>query len=766
VDFEQKLRSQKIPLYSLENKIPLCQFDIVGFSLLYELNYSNVLTILELGRIPFRAAERGLEYPLVIAGGPACFNPEPLADFFDLFLLGDGEEAVVEIADRFTDLRKKAKEKKEILKELARIKGVYVPSHYESYQPPGSSLLAVKPVASSAPLKVAKRLVTSFANSPFPEDIIVPDIQVIFDRVALEVARGCPQRCRFCQATTLYFPHRVKSPSFVIPKMLRSLQATGLESCSLSALSIGDFPCLEETVEALMGVLEKEKISLSLPSLRPKGLTLPVAENIVRVRKTGFTLVPEAGTERLRRVINKNLSDEDILEASRNAFALGWRLLKLYFMIGLPTENDEDIEGIASLTERIVALGSEIIGSPPGIHLSLSSFIPKPHTPFQWLGMEDGQDLAEKQRYLKARFQRRRNIRVIDHPVNISLLEAVFSRGDRRLAGVLEEAWKRGARFDSWRDQFRFSLWEDAFLSGQVDFRLYLNPLGSNDVLPWDHIETGVKKDHLLREFERAKRAESTPSCREAVCAECQGCEPSLRPQKTGAGPILPGAPPFPRFGQKQDKAQRYRVAYSKQKRARYLSHLDVVNLVQRAFRRAGISVRHSEGFHPKMRFSFSPALPLGMEGKKEYLEFLSDFQFREREFIDRANLSLPQGIRLLSLELLDERERALNELIAGMTYSVDLNSPTGNEILQARARENPSDTVQSIIDQWINMLKEMSGGAVLSSAWDKSQGKILLTFSHPQRQGVRPQDIVGAVLGVERPNFIMAREEIILKKT
>ncbi|MQY57296.1 TIGR03960 family B12-binding radical SAM protein, partial [bacterium] len=416
IDFEQKLRSEKIPLYSLENKIPLDEFDILGFSLLYELNYSNILTILDLARIPVFSSDRSLDHPLVMAGGPAVFNPEPVADVFDLFLIGDGEEAFLEILEKFRSLRKDSKDKSDLLKEMAKTSGVYVPSLYNTYLPDGAHLLAVKP-EQDAPLNILKRVLYPFHEAHFPEKIVVPDIKIIFDRVSVEVARGCSQKCRFCQASSVYFPPRVKSPSYVLDTILNSLKLTGYDDTSLASLSISDYPYLGPIVDALMEKLAEKKISLSLPSLRPKGLSSDIAESIIKVRKTGFTLVPEAGTDRLRRVINKKMEDDDIREASQIAFSQGWRLLKMYFMVGLPTEKDEDLEGIVNLIQEVVRIGQKILKSAPQINLSVSSFIPKPHTPFQWIKMEDEPSLREKYGFLKSRLKRYPSVRLIRHPL-------------------------------------------------------------------------------------------------------------------------------------------------------------------------------------------------------------------------------------------------------------------------------------------------------------------------------------------------------------
>jgi len=493
MDCENELRKRDIPLFSIENKIPLNKFDILGFSLLYELNYSNILTILDLGRIPIFSSERNLNFPLVIAGGPAVFNPEPVADIFDLFLIGDGEEAFLEIIEKFKMLKAELKEKNAVLKEMAKIKGVYVPSLYTAYKPYNSCLLAEKP-GSDVPASIEKRVMFPFHKAPFPDKIIVPNISAIFNRIAVEVARGCPQNCRFCQARNIYFPHRIRRPSFIIKKVMSNMQSTGYEDVSLAALSVGDYPYLNELIDNLMRELYEQKVSLSLSSLRPECLSSDIAENIIKVRKTGFTLVPEAGTERLRRVINKHLNDNDLQEASRNAFSQGWRKIKLYFMVGLPTEEEEDLQGIVDLVEEIIGIGRGIMKRPPMINLSVSSFIPKPHTPFQWLKMEDEICLEEKHKFLKLRLKKYPFIRFKKHSIKNSILEAAFSRGDRNLSSVLLRAWENGARFDSWNDLFNFPIWKKAFDSESVDYSSYLSDLKRDAILPWDHIDRHQEK--------------------------------------------------------------------------------------------------------------------------------------------------------------------------------------------------------------------------------------------------------------------------------
>ncbi|OGD14893.1 MAG: hypothetical protein A2W20_04310 [Candidatus Aminicenantes bacterium RBG_16_66_30] len=750
-DLERELRAAGIPLASLENGIPLRAFDIVGFSLLYELNDSNVLTMLDLGGIPLTSAERGEDDPWVIAGGPAAFNPEPVADLFDLVFLGDGEEGFPEIVKAVSGLRERRVPRRDALRELARIDGVYVPSLYRVEAGTGSPLVVPRP-GPGAPATVHKRLVKDFSRSFFPEKIVVPSLRVVFDRVALEAARGCPQSCRFCQASSLYFPHRPKDPGFVRRTALRSLRQTGYEDASLSALSVGDHPDLERIVGALMEDLAREKISLSLSSLRPGRLSRDLVENILKVRKTGFTLVPEAGTERLRAVIDKKLDDHEIRDALTFAFEGGWKLVKLYFMVGLPTETAEDLAGIVDLVRSTVELGRSILGSAPRIHVSVSSFIPKPHTPFQWLGMDDEAVLADKQAFIRSELRRFRSVEVKTHPLATSVLEAVFSRGDRRLGPVLVDAWKRGARFDGWDDKLDTGAWKDAFAAAGIDPRDYLKPLPLDAPLPWDPLATGLKKSLLARELAAALRGERTPGCLERSCAECQGCD--TRSWKRRARPAAIAPPPLPAgpAGETADGILRYRAVYSKRGKARYLSHIDLIHVIQRAFRRAGIEVRKTQGFHPKMDFAYGPALPLGMEARREVLEFRSGRRIEAAEFLRRINRSLPPGVRFSSLEQLPAGAPSLANAMEGLVYSVDWKS----------ADAGPARTAAGLRAA-LGSFKAAPAGAP-SPDFALRGRRLILTLPPLPTKGARVQDIVQAVFGVEAPAFLVRRDRVVLR--
>ncbi|MDR1927572.1 MAG: TIGR03960 family B12-binding radical SAM protein [Oscillospiraceae bacterium] len=528
IDMEALLREHGLPLWGLESGDPIAGFDLIGFTLQYEMSYSNILNMLDLARIPLRSAERATLAPLVIAGGPCACNPEPLAPFFDLFVLGEGEEVSEELLDLLLEHKRNNSDKQTFLRAAARIPGIYVPALYEVNYNGDGTVAAVTP-KENAPFPVRKRIVEDLDGVYFPEQFVVPLLEVVHDRTVTELFRGCIRGCRFCQAGFLSRPVREKSHGTVDRQCRALCENTGYEEVSLCSLSTSDYQELPALLEELLAWTQEQKINVSVPSLRIDRFPKEMMERLALVRRSGLTFAPEAGTQRLRDVINKNITEEQILSAVRQAFGGGWTAVKLYFMLGLPTETQEDISGIAQLAQRIVDAYYQHPEKPKGkgvsVSVSAASFVPKPFTPFQWEPMDTCGQLREKQALLRASVGSKK-ISVSCHHVEISLLEGAFARGDRRLAAVLEEAWRRGARFDGWDDQFQPGLWEECFARCGLDPLFYTaRRRDFDEVLPWDHLDYGVSRRFLRREMERALCAETTPHCRER-CAGCGiGCK-------------------------------------------------------------------------------------------------------------------------------------------------------------------------------------------------------------------------------------------------
>ena len=524
VDMEKLLRERQIPVFSLETYRPLNSFDIVGFTIQHELCYSNILNLIDLGQIPLRSEERKENNPLVIAGGPGAFNPEPLSRFIDLFVIGEGEEIIGEIIEVYKRLKEKKQNRAKLLEELAHIEGVYVPSFYKVTYFKDGRVKSVVPKKETYYSVIKKQIISDFDKAAYPLFPIVPNIDVVHDRITLEIFRGCTRGCRFCQAGMIYRPVREKSVDTLIGLAYEILAHTGYEEISLSSLSSSDYGEIESLITKLVDRFEEKGVGVSLPSLRIDSFSVALAQQVQRVRKAGLTLAPEVGTQRLRDVINKNVLEEDLYSSIKAAFEGGWRKIKLYFMVGLPTETEEDVEGIARLVSKVDHMGREITGRKVNINISVSTFVPKPHTPFQWEAQEERESLFKKIRYLKNRLNWR-NVSFSYPDIDRSYLEAVFARGDRRLGEVLEKAHSLGCKFDAWREQFNFEAWQEAFNDCGFDMEFYANRVREEgEILPWNHISCGVKKEYLLKEKEKALKGETTLDCRFEKCTGCGVC--------------------------------------------------------------------------------------------------------------------------------------------------------------------------------------------------------------------------------------------------
>ncbi len=523
MDMEEAMRREGIPLYALESLDPVQDFDIIGFTLQYELSFTNILNMLDLAGIPVLCEERTELKNLVVAGGPCACNPEPLADFVDLFMLGEGEDVIVELVTLYRKAKEEKWSKTEFLKEANRLEGVYVPSLYEvSYYEDGR-IREIAPV-DNAKFPVKKRIVQDMSKTFYPDQFIVPFIETVHDRAILELMRGCIRGCRFCQAGFLYRPLREKDPDVLCRQGKDLCESTGYEEISLSSLSTSDYSKLEPMLDELIDYTVDNHINLSLPSLRIDNFSEELLEKIARVRKSGLTFAPEAGTQRLRDVINKNIMEEDIFSSCRIAFEGGYTSVKLYFMLGLPTETMEDCEGIIELAQKIVGFYHHMENRPKGrpvnVTVSVSTFVPKPFTPFQWFGQDTLEQIVTKQKHMLDCITSRK-ISFKYHASKTSVLEAVFARGDRRLGRVIYEAWKRGCYFDSWDEHFYFDRWEEAIKECGLSIEFYANRTRTvGEVLPWSHLDFGVSEAFLAREWEKAQNAVTTPNCRE----QCAGC--------------------------------------------------------------------------------------------------------------------------------------------------------------------------------------------------------------------------------------------------
>ena len=523
-DMMALMEDEKLPLLSMESRHPLNAFDVIGFTLQYEMSYSNILAMMKMGGVPLEGRDRGEDDPIVVAGGPCAFNPEPLADFIDAFMIGDGEDVMTELNRVILERKEKGMTREECLRNLAKLEGVYVPSLYRvSYNKDGT-VKAVEPTCPEAPVSVRKRVVTDLNSTYYPEELPVPYTEVIFDRIMLEIMRGCTRGCRFCQAGILYRPVRERSLGKLV-ELAEKLQAsTGYEEISLSSLSSGDYSCLPELIRELMKRMKDKRVSISLPSLRIDSVLKESLEETQQVKKTSLTFAPEAGTQRMRDVINKGVTEEDLLEKVRDAFEGGWSSVKLYFMSGLPTETTEDLDGIADLARKVVA---EYFNVPKpqrakGLRVTVSTsvFVPKPFTPFQWAAQDTVETVLAKQEHLK---------QVLDikgvtfhwHEPYVSFLEACFARGDRRIGAVLKKAYEKGCVLDGWNETFRFDKWMEAFRECGLDPAFYANrERMKEETLPWDHIDSGVTKAFLWHEKEKSDRTETTKDCRRG----CNGC--------------------------------------------------------------------------------------------------------------------------------------------------------------------------------------------------------------------------------------------------
>ena len=701
-DLEELLRNRGKKLFAVESRRGLADFDMIGFTLPYELCYTNILTILDLSNIPLWSSERNESHPFVIGGGSGSFNPEPVADFFDAILLGDGEEAVLEIVAVLKTAKQSNWARSLTLEKLTEIAGVYVPKFFKPSYSKGGELKAVNSLKKGYE-SVQRCVLSDLETSHTPEKPLVPLVRIIHDRLGIEVARGCTRGCRFCQAGIIYRPVRERSAERVVELAEKGMAAGGFDELALLSLSTGDYSCLSSALGRLMDTFVKQYVSVSMPSMRVGTLTPEIMNQIKRVRKTGFTLAPEAGTDRLRQVINKGITEADLLETCKDAHALGWKLLKFYFMFGLPTETLEDVEAIADLVRRAAQTSAD---RPLRINVSVATFVPKPHTPFQWEPQISIEEAFAKIDLLKKSLPKG-NYKLKWHDPHQSFLEGVMSRGDRRLSTVIEEAWQRGARLDAWTENFDLKVWLEAAEACNIDLSQYLRQREFSETLPWQHLDTGVDEDFLKAEQAKSLVGEYTPDCRVHGCQECGACDfkevsPVVQCKSSCPDDSCPkeiietdsdvlqemvvsqGLPKGDKTGD-DTPHHWYRLSYAKQGNIRFLSHLEVIQVFFQAFRRAGIKLHYTQGFNPVPKASFSPALPVGTESLAEYLDIdLIEIITDDTEFVHSINIQLPAGISLLSIaDVPDKKVDAAgkNLIIYQISFDQDISGEDEEQI-------------------------------------------------------------------------------------
>ena len=674
VDMEEKMRERGIPLFSLESRHPIAEFDFLGFSLQYEMIYSNVLNMLDLAGTPLYAHERGDDMPFVMGGGPCVYNVEPIADFFDFFVIGEGEEVLLEICDAFIawDSAGRAGGRRGFLTRLLSVDGIYVPSFYEPVYDTAGNFRELRPLHPEARPVIYKRVVRDMNAVMSVEHPLVPYMDIVHNRMMMELFRGCSRGCRFCQAGIAYRPARERTEEHLREMANGLIESTGYDEMSLTSLSSADYSCLGRLVDDLMTDYAGEKLSFSLPSLRIDSFSIDLAHRMQQVRKSGLTFAPEAGTQRMRDVINKGVTEENLLTACGAAFRHGWKQVKLYFMMGLPTETDEDIIGIARLAKKVVDLYTEIRGRRGcKVTVSVSCFVPKPYTPFQWFGQLPIEEFQRRQQLLKEHITDR-SITFHYHDARLSVIEGVFARGDRRLVPALYEAWKNGAKFDGWSDLFDDSRYFAAFEKCGIDWESYSRRTRTiGEPLPWAHTSPGVLERFLKSEWQKALAASLTEDCRRTHCTGCGIC-PTLGVDvidyaSTEAERTSAPAEVHPRVAETDAEhapAERnlfvYRGLITKGEELRYVSHLDYANLFVRACKRAKLPMAYSEGFNPHMKVAFASALSLGAASDAEYVDFEMTEALPPSVVMKRLGKHLPRGAQMVRLKLLEGKHKAL----------------------------------------------------------------------------------------------------------
>jgi radical SAM family uncharacterized protein/radical SAM-linked protein len=808
LDMEEQLRRRNLPILSLETHRPLSDFDIVGFSLQYELTFTNILTMLELGGVPLRSSERTLASPLVIAGGPVATQPEPMAPFIDLFLLGDAEERLPRLMRHYAELKRERNDRTEILVELAKEGGVYCPALYDRELCERSGLVYVSRARyEGVPEKIGRAHLVDINRYPYPDDSPVPVAEAIFDRMAIEIARGCTEGCRFCQAGMIYRPVRERDPEQVVSTLVSAVEKGGYDEASLTSLSTADYSCISPLVKKVMEKLCPEKISLGISSLRAYGLDEELLDDIASVKATGLTFAPEAGTQRMRDVVNKNITEDDIFTTCHRVFSRGWNRIKLYFMIGLPSEQDDDVQGIGAMGGQALEIGRQYHRKKVEVTVSVSSHVPKPHTPFQWCSQDSMEEIERKQAMLRGS-ARRFGFTLKTHDHRVSHLEGIVARGDFRTGSLVERAWRKGCRFDGWDEHLRWDLWNEALDEWEreegVSRRTYLATLPVDGRLPWDHIDVGLEPGFLAREYRRALQGRFSPPCgkpvqakvhhtnledaradeRKLVCYHCGvACDlTAMREERLvflermGATSRPAKAEPNVReraherlarglspHDFSQGEPVRYRIRYGKTGPMSLRGHLDFIKVFARVLRRARLPLYYTEGFSPHPLLSFGPALGLGLQSVAEYADIALTVEIGDEELVARFAASSEPGMTVFGARPLSESEPSLAKRIDAVEYLVALpwdeshearleafrNAPELGVQVTRKGKNRTVDAKSVVLD--LELVPAGEHGPLLSMG-PRDRALRLRVREASGVASLRPSELVSAILGMALP--------------
>lgn len=740
IDMENLMRESGTALKTLETNTPLKDLDLIGFSLQYELCATNVLQMLDLGGVPILSENRTRNDAFVICGGPVCFNPGPLSRFFDAMVIGDGEEVLKEITQAHIKWKSSNSDRIELLGMWKQIPGVFVPSIHEPDE------------------IVTKRIVTDLEAVSFPTELVTPICGIAHDRIGIEVARGCTRGCRFCQAGMIYRPVRERELSTVLNLARDSLNNTGWDEISLLSLSTGDYSLVTQLVKSLTNEFCDSRVAISLPSLRTDTFDSELAEQIQRVRKTGFTLAPEAGTDRLRRVINKGNSEEDLRKAVESAFSLGWQGIKLYFMIGLPTETDVDLDGIAALISKAAKWSK---GGT--LRASVSTFAPKAHTPFQWAQQISIEETRRKQNYLRQALGKKATL-LKCHDPRTSFLEGVFARGDARLGSVIQRAFESGARFDGWGDQLKFQVWMDSFQCVGIDPHEWLRERSLDEKLPWDHIDSRVSKDYLVKEWSNALGEIHTKDCRHGVCSACGVCDFKVVCTRLAQKADPSDTVEIKKTENNVDTHRRnFRLKFSKKHAMRFVGHHDIARAFHRAFRRLKIRLAYSKGFHPHPKIRFSPPASFGIQSECELMDFETQNCFlKPHELIEALRQSLPYGLEPIVVHETPLNEKTVSANLTDITYEIKLKYLGSSEFISMKLDEYRQARQVNVISdrkgkkrtrdikEWISRL-DITGDILRMTIISGATGSL------------NPYEALGAIFGLESSE---SRDIEIVKKS